>query len=125
MALVDRGDTQHAACVRVLKDLSEPLASVWPIVSDVMNRLQALPKGQDVVWEMIERGAVQLLTLDDADVPPIRALMSRYADRPMPFVDAALVHVADRDSIRTVFTVRGKVFGSYRLSGNRRLKVIP
>jgi uncharacterized protein len=121
VALVDRSDSQHAACVRVLKDLNDPLATIWPVVSDVMSRLNELPKGQDVVWEMIERGAVQVLPLDDADVPTIRALMAR----PMPFVDAALVRVADREDIRTVFTVRGKAFGSYRLSGNRRLKVLP
>jgi uncharacterized protein len=125
VALVDRGDAQHAACVRVLKDLAEPLASIWPIVSDVMDGLRELPKGQDVVWEMIERGAVQLLTLDDADVPAIRVLMRRHADRHMSFADAAMVHVAEREGIRTIFTVRGKEFAAYRLTGNRRLKVIP
>ena len=125
VALVDRSDPQHGPCVRVLKDLTEPLATIWPIVSEVMNRLQHIPKGQDVVWEMIERGAVALLPLDDSDVPAIRALMSRHPERAMPFADAALVHVADRDSIRTVFTIRGKAFGAYRLAGNRRLKVIP
>jgi len=126
VALVDRGSEHHAACVRALKDLTEPLASVWPAVSEAMNALGAVPKGQDVVWEMIERGAVRLLELNDADVAPIRALMRRHADRGIRLADAALVHVAEREGIRTMFTVRGKEFAAYKLSGgSRRLKVIP
>jgi predicted nucleic acid-binding protein len=125
VALVDRSRPQHTECVRALKDLSEPLASVWPVVSEALNALSEVPKGQDVVWEMIERGAVELLTLDEADVGPIRELMRRHADRRMSLADAALVHVAEREGIRTIFTIRGKEFGAYKLSSSRKLKVIP
>jgi len=126
VALVDRGNPDHDECVRALKELTEPLASIWPVVGEAMNALREVPKGQDVVWEMIERGAVQLLTLDDEDVGPIRELMRRHADKRMSLADAGLLHVAERESIRTIFTVRGKEFSTYRLSGSgRRLKVIP
>ena len=40
--------------------------------------------------------------------------MRRYADRPMDFADATLVHVAERESIATVFTVDFDDFETYR-----------
>src|SRR5436190_1605518 len=86
-AWIDRTHADHPACVRILKDLTEPLAAVWPIVTEVMTGLRGLPKGQDVAWEMIERGAVQMLALDESDVPGIRALMRKHADRGMSFGD--------------------------------------
>jgi len=124
VAIVDRGSSQHAACVRVLKDLSEPLASIWPVVAETMEALRPLPQGRDVVWEMVERGAVRLIPLEDGDVPAIRQLMTRHQDRAMSLADAGLIHVAAREGLRTIFTTRGKELGGYRFQG-RRLKVVP
>jgi uncharacterized protein len=124
VAIVDRGNPHHAACVRVLKDLTERLASVWPVLDEAMQTLRGLPKGQDVIWEMVERGAVQLIALDESDVPPIRALMTKHAERTISLADAALVQVAERESLRTLFTVRPKELAAYR-PGGRKLKVIP
>jgi predicted nucleic acid-binding protein len=124
VAIVDRGSPHHEACVRVLKDLTEPLASVWAVLGDAIEALRDLPKGQDVVWEMVERGAVQIIPLDESDVPAVRDLMTQHAERRIRLADAALVRVADRESLRTLFTVRGKDFSMYK-PGGRRLKVIP
>ena len=55
---------------------------------------------------------------DDLDV-----LESLYGPTASLEQDQALTQ--SRDGIRTVFTIRGKAFGAYRLAGNRRLKVIP
>jgi predicted nucleic acid-binding protein len=68
---------------------------------------------------------LRFLALDASDLPPIRALMKKYADLPMDFADAALVHVAARDGIQTVFTVDRTDFGIYRLPGGRRLRLLP
>jgi predicted nucleic acid-binding protein len=53
----------------------------------------------------------------------LRALRDR--DRSMDFADAALLRVAEREGIDTVFTVDRKDFAVYRLSGRRRLKMLP
>jgi predicted nucleic acid-binding protein len=124
VAIVDRGSPHHQACVRVLKDLTEPLASVWAVLGEAIEALRELPKGQDVIWEMVERGAVQLIPLDESDVPAIRQIMTKHQDRTISLADAALVRVAERESLRTVFTMRGKDFSGYR-PGGKRLKVIP
>lgn len=125
VALVDADDQYHERCVDCLKSLREPLATVWPPLVEALYLLGDLPQGQEALWEMLERGAVQLLRLDLADVPRIRELMIKYADRPMDLADAALVRVAERDGIRKIFTVDRKDFAVYRLHGRARLGILP
>ena len=125
VALLDADDQYHKKCVAALKVLQEPLVTVWPPVTEAMYLLGDLPKAQEALWEMLARGVLQLLPLDHTDVPRMRELMSKYADRPMDFADAALVRVAEREGIRKIFTVDRKDFGVYRLHGRVRPSLIP
>jgi predicted nucleic acid-binding protein len=125
VAFVDRRDKHHASCVQVFKELREPLGTVWPALTEAMYLLADLPRGQEAVWDIVERGAVRIAPLDGSDVSRIRELMKKYADRPMDMADAALVRVAERDRIRRVFTVDRADFSVYRLSGGRRLALLP
>jgi uncharacterized protein len=125
VALVDSRDQHHAGCVAALKQVREPLATVWPALTEAMYLLSDIPEAQEAVWEILARGAVQLLPLEAADIPRIRELMRKYADRPMDLADAALVRVAEREGVRTFFTVDRKDFGVYRLHGRVRPVVIP
>ena len=125
VALVDADDQFHKKCVAALKMVREPLATVWPPVTEAMYLLSDLPKAQEAVWEMLARGVLQLLPLDLADVPRIRELMGKYADRRMDLADAALVRVAEREGIRKIFTVDREDFSIYRLHGRVRPNIIP
>jgi predicted nucleic acid-binding protein len=125
VALLDADDQHHAACLGALRQLREPVATVWPAITEAMYLLADVPRAQDALWEMMARRVVHILPLDLADVPRMRELMRKYADRPMDLADAALVRAAEREGIRTVFTVDKKDFAVYRLHGRRRFRVIP
>jgi uncharacterized protein len=125
VALVDADDQHHEKCVDCLKGLREPLATVWPPLVEALYLLGDIPQGQEALWEILERGAVQLLRLDLEDIPRIRELMIKYSDRPMDLADAALVRVAEREGIRKVFTVERNDFAVYRLHGRTRLAILP
>jgi predicted nucleic acid-binding protein len=90
-----------------------------------MYLLGDVPKAQEALWEMIDRGALQLLTLDAGDVPRIRELMKKYANRPMDLADAALLRVAEREGIGKIFTVDRRDFSVYRLHGRIRPALLP
>lgn len=125
VALVDRRDQHHAACLAALKRVREPLATIWPAIVEAMYLLSDVPTAQEAVWEMLARGTVQILPLDLADVPRMRDLMRKYADRPMDMADAALVRVAEREGVRTVFTVDRRDFEVYRLHDRTAARIIP
>lgn len=126
VALMDADDQYHVSCSRAFRGLrSQPLGTVWPVLTEAMYFLDDVPNGQDRVWEMIVRGAVQLLPLGPDDVPRIRELMKQYADRPMDLADAALIHVAEREHVRRFFTIDRKDFSVYRLYGRIRPTILP
>jgi len=125
VALLDADDQHHTRCVAALKSLREPLATVWPPFTEAMYLLGDLPAAQEALWEMLQRGAVHLLPLESTDVPSIRELMRKYANRPMDLADAALLRVAEREGLRKIFTVDRGDFAVYRLHGRTRLTLIP
>jgi uncharacterized protein len=125
VALVDSDDQHHSKCVDALKGFREPLATVWPPLTEAMYLLADLPKGQEALWEMLDRGALRLLTLDAGDAPRIRELMKKYANRRMDLADAALLRVAEREGIAKIFTVDRRDFSVYRLHGRIRPALLP
>ena len=81
VALVDADDQYHEQCVSTLKTLQEPLATVWPPLTEAMYLLNDLPAAQEALWEMLVRKALELLPLGLVDLPRIRELLRKYADR--------------------------------------------
>jgi predicted nucleic acid-binding protein len=79
--------------------------------------------GRDAVWHLVDSGAVALAAIDQVELPDLRKLMEKYADRPMDFVDATLVHVAEREQIFSVFTVDQADFSAYRLRGKKSFRL--
>jgi len=125
IAIVNADDQHHSVCVAALRAIRQPLGTVWPVLTEAMYLLADVPGAQEAVWEIIARGAVQILSLGTADVPRIRELMRKYSDRGMDLADAALIAVAERESIRQFFTVDRRDFAVYRLNGKVRPVLIP
>ena len=125
VALIDADDQHHAKCVATLQSIREPLATVWPAVTEAMYLLADVAGAQDILWEMIERGPLRLLPLYAADLPRMRELMRKYADRPMDMADAALVRAAEREGVRKIFTIDRKDFSVYRLHNRLRPVLLP
>jgi predicted nucleic acid-binding protein len=125
VALVDASDGHHARCVDAMKELEEPMATVWPAVTEALFLLMDLPQGQDAVLEMLRRGAVRLAPLGQEDIPRMQELMTKYRDQPMDLADAALVRVAERDGLGRVFTIDRRDFEVYRIGKRRTFQIIP
>ncbi len=125
VAIVDRHDRHHRRCLAALQAIDRPLATVWPAVTEALYLLLDVPGGQDAVLGLLDRGAVRMAPLDQEDVPRIRQLMSKYGDQPMDLADAALVRVAERDALDTVFTIDRRAFQVYRIGKRRTFRIIP
>jgi hypothetical protein len=124
IAILDRGDRDHERCVAALKGLPAPLLTTWMPVTEAMHLLDFSRAGQEALLEMVERQALQVLAIDEADVPQIKALMRTYAGLPMDFADATLVRVAIREGLSEIFTLDDD-FNVYRLGGRRRFNIVP
>lgn len=125
VAILNRRDRNHKACVKVLKKLRQPLLSTWMPVTEAMYLLDFSVAAQGALLEMIERGALRILDIGNQDLPGIRSLMKKYSDQPMDFADATLVHVARREALYEVFTLDQRDFGVYRLKQDKSFTVFP
>jgi predicted nucleic acid-binding protein len=125
VALADRTDAHHAACLKALQRMQEPLATVWPALTEAVYLVQRWPKAQSELLSLVERGALRLLAVGREDMPRVRALMEKYHDLPMDLADAALVRVAERERLRTVFTIDRRDFSVYRPLGLGKFRIVP
>ncbi len=125
VALVNRNDPHHTACANVLPQIREPLATVWPVVTEAMYLLHSSSRAQRALWEMLSAGALSLLSLDVDDCPRMRELMWKYRDLPMDLADAALVRAAERERVRRIFTIDRRDFQLYRPQRIGRFEILP
>ena len=125
VALADRTDAHHTACLRTLEGLRGPLGTVWPALTEAVYLVQRWPSAQMELVSLVESGALRILPIGRDDMPRVKALMTKYRDLPMDLADAALVRVAEREGIRTIFTVDRRDFSLYRPLGLGRFKIVP
>lgn len=117
IALLDRRDENHVACVNAISKITHRLVTTWPVLTEAMYFAAHIGRGkaQDGLWEMI--GGLTIASIDaDEDRVRMRDLMRKYADHPMDLADASLVRVAEREGIRKIFTLDRADFSSYRIA---------
>jgi uncharacterized protein len=125
VALLAQNDAHHRRCVETLADLSPPLFTCWPVLTEAAWLLRRYPSPADRLNDAHAAGLFDILPLIAADLPAIAAVMRRYEDAGLQFADAALAHLAERENIRTVFTTDRRDFSIIRLKRNRTLKLLP
>jgi len=66
-----------------------------------------------------------MFPLSSLEARPIADLLKKYESMGPQLADASLVHLADRESIDTIFTLDRRDFSVYRSARNRRFRLIP
>jgi len=128
VAVLDESDGDHQRCVSVLKRLSDPMITTWPVVTEAMYLLgqtQNPLDSQEALLAMLDRQLVLVVELRREDLPRLRALIRKYRDLPMDLADATLVRVAEREVVRQVFTLDKRDFQVYRVGRRETLTIIP
>jgi hypothetical protein len=125
LALLDRDDQWHRPCVEVFPTLRLPLLTSSAVLTELFHLVGDRRREVDAAWAFLRSGAISVASLGDTDLPALNALMIRYRDRPMDFADATLVHLAERESLTSIFTVDHDDFDTYRIAGRRRFRIVP
>ncbi len=125
LALLDREDRWHRPCVEAFASLRLPLATSAAVLAELFHLVGDNRREVKGAWGIVRSGALVVLPIEDQDLPALEALMRKYADRPMDFADATLVHMAERESLTTIFTIDHDDFETYRIGGHRRFRIVP
>jgi predicted nucleic acid-binding protein len=126
IALIDAGEGDHERCRDALAKVQLPLLTTWPAFTEAIYLLGRAGGwvGQDALWQMVERGALVLATLDEQLTARSAELMRRYRDHPMDLADATLIATAEALDLPVIFTLDSH-FRTYSLRGGRHLRLIP
>ena len=125
LAYLDRSDRWHDRCREAFAELRLPLLTTCAVLTELFHLVGGDRREKQAAWGFLGSGAVRLAPILGADLASVEALMRRYHDRPMDFADATLVHVAERDSISSVFTIDHDDFETYRIKGRKRFRIVP
>jgi predicted nucleic acid-binding protein len=125
VAILSSEDEHHDVCVDVLRDMQGPLLSCWPVVTEAAWLLRSSPRAVQQLLRSINGSFLELLPLAGAEAAAIAALMKRYEDIHPQLADAALVYLANREQIETIFTLDRRDFSIYRFGRRRSFRIIP
>lgn len=122
-AVLDASQDQHPQCADLFRALPVPLIVSHAVLVELFH--MAGPRRRPHVWRFLRTGAIRLAEIAQTELPRLDALMEQYADRPMDYADATLVHLAEREGLRTIFTLDHNDFETYRIGGRKRFRIVP
>jgi uncharacterized protein len=125
LAILDRNDRWHVPCLQAYSNVRLPLLTTEAVLTEAFHLIRRTARDADGIWRLLRSGAIRMAEIRDEELPQIQRLMDEYADRPMDFADATLVHVAGRESLNVVLTVDRDDFQTYRLPGRKRFAILP
>jgi len=123
LAMLDRDDRWHAACLEAFPTLQYPLLTSEAVLTELFHLVGR--REVETAWRFVRSGIVSIGAITDDDLGELNALMSRYRDRPMDLADATLVHLARRESIGLIFTIDHDDFETYRIEGQKKFQIVP
>lgn len=125
VAILSRRDSSHRVCVEQLRTIAPPLLTCWPVITEAAWLLRQQPVAVQRLLLSFTKGWIKLLPLDEQDAKPIGTILRRYRKLNAQLADAALVHLAERERVDTIFTLDRRDFSVYRFSGNRNFHLLP
>ena len=125
VAILSPRDQFHEICTEALKDLAPPLYTCWPVLTEAAWLLRFDPNAVEKLLQSASFGLYRIMQLDETDGTAIAAILKTHRRLKPQVADAALVHLARRENIETVFTVDRRDFRIYRPSADKTFKIVP
>jgi predicted nucleic acid-binding protein len=124
-ALLDENEPFHAHCKLAFAEAPSPLVTTPVVLTELFHFLVRRFRNQEGGWRLLRGGQFEVSPISTADLPALDRLMHRYADRAMDFADATLVHVAEREGLRTILTIDHSDFETYRIGRGAKFRILP
>jgi predicted nucleic acid-binding protein len=125
VAIIRTREKAHKKCAAALKSIRPPLMTCWPVLTEAAWLLRKERGGMRALSGLFESGLVKLVELEETGLAWIIQFMDRYASARAQMADAALMYIAEREGIDTVFTLDRRDFSIYRTRDGRSLTILP
>jgi predicted nucleic acid-binding protein len=125
VAILNRLDSHHRECYALGLELPRPLLTTWPVIAEAAWLLRKAPGGESGLLKMVSEELIECYPLDASAARWMDGLLTKFTDQNIQLADLSLAYVAEQEHIDTVFTLDRRDFKLFRLSGNRRLRLLP
>jgi predicted nucleic acid-binding protein len=105
---------------KLIRSLPYPLFTCDAVLTEAAHFLRSPAK----LLQAVERGLLVSRFDTRAASPRLRELVSKYADRPMDFADACLVHMSEQTKDCRIVTIDRADFTAYRRHGREIIPLI-
>ncbi len=112
VAYLNRRDPYHEWATALMKQVRPPMRTSEPVLTEALYFLREDGVSVDSIFQMLERGVIQLDFDLSSQWPRIRTLMRRWPR--MDLADASIVMMSELHSRCQVLTVDRKDFSVYR-----------
>ncbi|MEO1402360.1 MAG: PIN domain-containing protein [Cyanobacteria bacterium J06635_1] len=116
VALFNKRDKYHALARQALSNVSEPLITTYPVITETCYLLAQLANqtAERNFLTAITRSAAEVFHLQPIHLKRMIILMQKYEDLPMDLADTSLVVLAEQLGQGRILTVDRKDFSVYR-----------
>lgn len=125
VALLDRSERSHEACMAFFKEMSGRFISTEPVLTEVVYLLGPKFAMQRPALEFILRGGAEIVSQTPDSLRKAMQLMEKYRDVPMDFADATLVALAEERKTSEIFTLDRRGFATYRIHSRKAFTIYP
>jgi predicted nucleic acid-binding protein len=125
VAILSPQDEHHELCVRTVEELTGPLLTCWPVITEAAWLLQKIPPAFEELLGSISDGLVEIVPLLAREAAGVAEVMKRYRSLRAQFADATLVYLANRENIGTIFTLDRRDFLVYRSGRKPAFTLLP
>ena len=125
VALLRRNDVHHQLCRETMRTIRPPLITCWPVLTEAAWLLRDRSRALAQLYAGAKTGVFQLVSLDEHCLESIAALASQYQGLRPQLADLALLHLAEREGIETIFTLDRRDFTAFKLKDRKTLRLLP
>jgi predicted nucleic acid-binding protein len=118
VALLDRSERHHAACVETLERLTSPLVTCEAVIAESCYLMRRLPGAAEAVLENVAKRVFRIPLELAAAAPQVQRILRKYREQEIDLADACLIHLADEVRSGDILTLDSD-FEVYRWGANR------
>ncbi len=123
VALLDRTERNHAACVEAIAEAAAPLVTCEAVIAESCYLLRGQAGAAEAILENVRASVFRIpLQLSQA-AGSLQRLYRKYRDRQMDLADACLVHLAGELQTGDILTLDSD-FEIYRWGANKRFRLL-
>ena len=125
VAIFDRSDEHHALCLDTLRIIQPPMWTTWPVLTEVAWLIRDQPKGLQSLWTLVETGLLRIADPPELCLAEMAHIQKRFPTLHLQLADMTLLLVAERDPLKTIFTLDQRDFTVIQKKSRGKLKLLP